>query len=167
LTKGVFLRAMKMVGGSMIGMFFGTALGKLVLGFSATLPFAHGLEGHFVFKGQLQMLSTEAESEVLVNLFTPKTRDVMFGPIHSLTTNYEGDNLVQYVATQKVRINNLVFSEATYYESKDFVKIAVGDPETENYFTFIVGTNSISSVETVYGGYKTHWVESTLQQKAL
>jgi hypothetical protein len=165
---------MKNVGGSMIGMFLGTTIGKLVLGLSATLPFAHGLEGHFVFQGQQQMLSAEVESEFLVNLFTPKTRDVIFGPVHSLTTQYEGDNLVQYVAIQKIRINNLVFSEATYYESKDFVKIAVGDPETENYFTFIVGKNSISSIETVVTdgsqsdlAYKTHWVESTFQQKVL
>ena len=158
---------MKDVGGSMIGMFFGTMLGKLLLGLSATLPFAHGLEGQFVFQGQMQILSADVESEFLVNLFIPKTRDVAFGPIHSLKTQFEGDNLVQYVATQKVRINNLVFTEATYYESKDFVKIAVGDPETENYFTFIVGTNSISAIETIYGGYKTHWVESTLQQNPL
>lgn len=152
----------------MIGLILSTTLGKILLGLSAAFPLAHGLEGHFVFQGQQQMLSTEVESEFLANLLTPKTRDVMFGSIHSLTTQFEGDNLVQYVAAQQVRINNLVFDKATYYESKDFVKIAVGDPETENYFTFIVGKNSISSVETVYEwDYKPQWVESTLQQQTM
>ncbi len=148
-----------------LGTIFGPSLGKLLLALSAALPLAHGLEGHFVFQGQQQLLSADVESEFLVNLLTPKTRDVTFGAVHSLTTQFEGDNLVQYVATQQVRINNLLFDKATYFESKDFVKIAIGDPETENYFTFIVGKNSISSMETVSElNYKIHWVESTLQQ---
>ncbi len=154
--------------GIILGTIIGPSLGKLLLGLSAALPLAHGLEGHFVFQGQQQLLSTDVESEFLVNLLTPKTRDVIFGAIHSLATHFEGDNLVQYVATQQVHINNLVFDQATYYESKDFVKIAVGDPETENYFTFIVGKNSISSIETVYQwDYTPHWLESTLQQQAM
>ncbi len=149
----------------MVAIVLSSIIGKLLLALSAALPLAHGLEGHFAFQGQQQLLSADVESEFLVNLFTPKTRDVTFGAVHSLTTQFEGDNLVQYVATQQVRINNLLFDKATYYESKDFVKIAIGDPETENYFTFTVGKNSISSIETVSElNYKTHWVESTLQQ---
>ena len=149
---------------------------KLLLVLSAILPSAQALEGHFVYQGQQQTLDVGLGSEFLVNLLTPKTREVVFGPVHSLTTQFEGDSLVQYEASQKVQINNLIFDKATYFEFKDFVKIAVGNPESENYFTFIVGKDSISAIESVQASafdgeldwnYKTHWVESTLQQKDL
>lgn len=168
---------------------------------------AWGLEGHFVYQGDQQTISTvrretvytpspqgklrlnelknegyscaaklqfmqcslSLEPESLKNVFSPKAKEVTFGPVTALNTQYEGDGLVQYEAFQNITINGVSFSKATYYEFKDFVKISVGTVETSNYFSFVVGKNSITAMEQISKTeskwvYKTHWVESTLQQ---
>lgn len=98
-----------------------------------------------------------------------KPETFFFGPVLSLTTQYEGDSLIQYEVQQEVRINHLVFHKATYFEFKDFVQVTVGEPESDNYFTFRIGNSSLSFIESVQlvnsdFVQKTHWVESTLQK---
>ena len=144
-------------------------MGTLLLIFCAAINWSNALEGHFVFQGQQQTLSTDAESEFLVSLLTPKTRDVFFGPVLSLSPQFEGDSLIQYEVLQEVRINHLVFNKATYFEFKDFVQVTVGEPGSDNYFTFRIGNSSLSFIESVQlvnsdSVQKTHWVESTLQK---
>ncbi len=169
---------------------------------------AWAIEGHYVFRGDMQTLSTvrketvypssiagkerieelrqegysctsklqfvqctlSTDPEELKNIYTPKVKDVVFGPLISLNTQYEGESLVQYEADQNVTVNGHSYSKATYYEFKNFVKISVGNADQGNYFSFVVGKNSIASIELVNKteskwAYKTHWVESTLQLK--
>ncbi len=145
------------------------SLAKLFFVILLPVHFANGIEGTFSYQGHQQTLSTEVESEFLVNLLTPRVREVAFGPLQSLTTQFEGENLVQYEADQDVHINDLVFHKATYFEFKDFVKVTVGNQDSENYFSFVISNGSISSMESVQyaksdSAYKTHWVESTLEQ---
>lgn len=168
---------------------------------------AWGLEGHFVYQGDQQTVSTvrretvytpspqgqvrlkelksegyscaaklqfvqcslSLEPESLKDSFVPSAKDVLFGPVTALNTKYEGEGLVQYEAFQNITVNGFSFSKAMYYEFKDFVKISVGSPEQSNYFSFVVGKNSITAMEQVTKTesrwvYKTHWVEATLQQ---
>ena len=168
-----------------------------------------GLEGHFVYQGDQETISTvrketiypgsaqgkarlqelreegyncspklqffqctlSMEPESLKDIFNPKAQDVVFGPVKALNTQYEGEGLVQYEADQTVTVNGVLFAKATYYEFKNFVKVAVGNPDSSNYFSFIIGKNSVTSVEQKNQteskwAYKTHWVESTLQIKA-
>lgn len=167
---------------------------------------AWGLEGHFVYQGEQQTISTvrketiytgsaqgkerlaelreegyscspklqfyqctlSLEPESLKDVFNPKAQDVVFGPIKALNTKYQGEGFLQYEADQTVMINGISFNKATYYELKEFVKVAVGTPDSGNYHSFIIGKNSLTSVEQKNQTeskwvYKTHWVEATLQ----
>lgn len=121
-------------------------------------------------KLQFFQCTLSMEPESLKDIFTPKAQDVIFGPVIALNTQYQGEGFIQYEADQNVIVNGTSYSKATYYELKEFVKVAVGNPDSSNYHSFIIGKNSIASVEQKNQTeskwvYKTHWVESTLQHQ--
>jgi hypothetical protein len=178
--------------------------GVLVLLFSS----AWGLEGHFLYQGNQQTLSTvrketvytassigrnrlqelknegyscaaklqfvqctlNLEPESVKSTHLPTVREVVFGALISLNTQYSGESLVQYEAMQNITINGEKFTKATYYEFKDFVKVSVGEVSQGPYYSFVITKNAILAIEQTHKteskwAYKTHWIESTLEQK--
>lgn len=172
------------------------------------LTSAWGIEGHYVYQGDQETISTvrketvypgsaagkariealreegyscaaklqfvqcalNSDPEDLKSWYVPVVKEVIFGPLISLNTLFEGESLIQYEADQTVTVNGVSYSKAMYYEFKTFVKISVGNVDQGNYFSFVVGKNSIASIEQINKTeskwvYKTHWVESTLQLK--
>jgi hypothetical protein len=119
-------------------------------------------------KLQFMQCSFSYENDIMPVLnFAPKVQSVTFGPIQSIATLYQGDSLLQYEAQQKVIVNGKVYPSSMYYESKDFVKVTVGTPDQNNYYSFVVNKDSVSYIELLNEteskwAFKSYWIESAL-----
>lgn len=78
----------------------------------------------------------------------PSVSKVIFGSLQSMSLISEGEDIAFYEATQDIIVDGKIYSTAQYLETPDLVKVTVGKPSAEDYHSFVINTDSISTLES-------------------